>query len=135
MKKDIEFPESKNVFVAAVREENKNGEYVWYVHIINNNDFAIENVMVTSRGYIIEGNYQKFISSTLRHNLGNFNAKSSGKIELITPNVFEIYNEYWVTYFAQEQLLDRKFTFGPHTIDAEFEEELPVIPFKGIIVI
>jgi hypothetical protein len=39
-----------------------------------------------------------------------------------------------VTFFEENTLKDRKFIFGPHTIEAAFQEDLPVVKDKGIIV-
>jgi hypothetical protein len=50
------------------------------------------------------------------------------------PEVFHLFNEYWVTFFEENTLKDRKFIFGPHTIEAAFQEDLPVVKDKGIIV-
>jgi hypothetical protein len=38
------------------------------------------------------------------------------KIELIVPEVFGLYNEYWVSFWINEQLFDKKFLFLPDAI-------------------
>lgn len=134
MKKDIQIPEVKDVHVAAVQQTNKQGDNAWYVHLINNKTVPLENIMITTRGYVFEDGKEQFVSSTMRHKMAVLPAKSAAKIELIDPQVFEIFNEYWVTFFCENQLLERKFTFGPHTIDAEFLAPIPVLPMPGIIV-
>jgi hypothetical protein len=134
MKKDIEVPKVKAVYVAAIIEINEQLEEVWTVHVINDQERAIEGVLVTSKGYEVENDIQYQRSTLLRHSIGDVAAKSSAVIEMIAPEVFEIYNEYWVTFFQDGQLLEKKFTFGPFTIDKNFIEPLPAIELKGIIV-
>ena len=87
--------------------------------------------MVTSKGYNdIEG--KDLRTATMRYPLGDILAKTAVVIEQIDPQVFEIYNEFWVTFFEDGRLLERKFIFGPFTIDANFLEPIPVISQKGI---
>ena len=134
MKKDIYIPEVKDVYVAAVLEEHLDGDDVWDIYFINNKDEALEGVLVTSRGYVDSEKGIETVSSTLRHKLGNLQPKSAAKIEIIDSQVFEIYNEYWVTFFCAGKLLERKFIFGPYTIDKNFLEAVPVLTEKGILV-
>ena len=65
MKKDIEIPEVLNVTLAVVKS-GLPGLEEWKVYVINNNDFAIENTLVSSQGYgEKKGETQK--TSVLRH--------------------------------------------------------------------
>jgi len=134
MKKDIEVPQVKHVYIAAVLEINEALEETWNVHVINDLESAIEGVMVTSKGYEVENNIKFQRSTLLRHRVGEVDAKSSAVIEMISSEVFEIYNEYWLTFFQDGKLLDKKYTFGPHTIDANFIEPLPSMTVKGILI-
>jgi hypothetical protein len=135
MKKDIEIPVVKDVYVAAVLEENQGAEDdVWDIYFINNKNEPLEGVMITSRGYMETDAGTEMLSSLLRHNVGDVPSKSAVKVEIILPQVFEIYNEYWATFFCENKLMERKFVFGPFTIDKNFLEDLPVISAKGILV-
>ena len=50
------------------------------------------------------------------------------------PEVFELFNEYWVMFFEDDIMKDRKYIFGPHTLDMRFSEDLPVLNTQGILV-
>jgi hypothetical protein len=118
MKQDIEIPEVKNVTIAIVREKNILNQDQWAVHLINNNDFPIENTLVTSTGYgEKEGETQR--TSILRHFLETVPANSSALIEPIDSQVFHLTNEYWISYYVGNQIYDRKFVFVPDTICEE----------------
>lgn len=133
MKKDIEIPEVKNVYIAAVLEQNENEEDVWMVYLINDLAVMIEGAMITSKGHAdMEG--KDIRTASMRHRIGNVPYKTAVKVELIDSQVFEIFNEYWVTFFQEGTLMEKKFTFGPYTIDKAFVESLPVIGQKGILV-
>lgn len=133
MKKDIEIPEVKDVYIAAIKEKSGSDE-AWYVHIINDKNSNLDQIIINSRGYVIEGNKKVWVSSSMRHQIAELAPKTAQKVELISPEVFEIYNEYWLTFFESGKLYDRKFTFGPHTIDDNFLDPLPVLDNKGILI-
>jgi hypothetical protein len=134
MKKDITIPEVKDVHVAVVKQTNKQGEQEWNAFIINNKNHMIEGVMITSKGYEVQGNQKITRTSVLRHVIGNVPAKTAAKIELVNDQVFEINNEYWVTFFEENQLMEKKYTFMAHVICDELLEDLPVMSDKGVII-
>ena len=134
MKKDILIPEVKNVFVAAVLITDDTGDQQWWIHLINDNTSPLENIMIQSRGYSNLDTKSGVKTATLRKVIKVLPAKSAAKLEPIIPEVFHLFNEYWVTFFEENALKDRKFIFGPHTIEAAFQEDLPVLKDKGILV-
>jgi hypothetical protein len=133
MKKDIEIPEVHGVYIAAVLELNENQQESWMIYLINDLGVMIEGVMITSKGHEdMEGKILR--TASMRHRIGNVPYKTAIKVELIDAQVFEIFNEYWVTFFQEGKVMEKKFTFGPHTIDKAFLEDLPVMNQKGVIV-
>ncbi len=118
MKKDIEIPEVRNVTLAVVREKNVLNQDEWKVYLINNNEFPIEITLVASRGYgEKDGSEQR--TSTLRHFLETVPAKSNTLIEPIDSNVLHLNNEYWVSYYVDTQIYDKRFVFVPDSICEE----------------
>ena len=134
MKKDILIPEVKNVYVAAVLMTNATGDQQWWIHLINDNTSPLENIMIQSRGYSDLDTNSGQKTATLRKVIQVLPAKSATKLEPIMPEVFHLFNEYWVTFFQEDTLKDRKFIFGPHTIEDAIKEDLPVLKDKGILV-
>ena len=52
MRKDIEIPEVKEVYVAAVLEFNQDFKtHDWNIYLINNGLEAIETVLIVAQGY------------------------------------------------------------------------------------
>ncbi len=132
MKKDIEIPEVKNVTLAVVREKNILQQNEWKVYLINNNNFPIETTLVVSKGYgEKEGVQQK--TSTLRHFLETVPANESVVIEPIESNVFHLNNEYWVSYYVDRQIHDKRFVFVPDTICEENLTFIKEIEKEGIL--
>ena len=80
MRKDIHAPKVEGIAMAVVREADEDGEEGWFVYLINQNDTAIENVLVSSRGYgELEGESRK--TSELRHFIQELGPRSWAKIE------------------------------------------------------
>ena len=134
MKKDILIPEVKDVYVAAVLITDDTGDQQWWIHLINDSTSPLENVMIQSRGYSDLDTKFGQKTATLRKVIQVLPAKSATKLEPIMPEVFHLFNEYWVTFFQEDTLKDRKFIFGPHTIEDAIKEDLPVLKDKGILV-
>lgn len=133
MKKDIEFPEVKNVAVAIVAEKNELNQEEWNVYLLNLKDHPIEGVLVSSRGYG-EINQEKRATSELRHFLNVIESKSFVKIEPIIEEVFGLNNEYWVSFYENKQIFDKKFIFLPETITKENLIAIPLINKKGVLI-
>jgi len=51
LKSDIEIPEVKGVYIAAIQIENEEKHLEWWICLINDQNIPIENVIVNSRGY------------------------------------------------------------------------------------
>lgn len=132
MKKDIVKPEVKNVTVAISKKTNELNVDEWYVYLINQNDYDIENTLVTSKGYGEQGNeIQK--TSTLRHFLQTVSANSAMLIEPIQEEVFHLNNEYWVSYYVNSKIFDKKFIFLPESIKEENLTYIKELDTKGIL--
>ena len=123
MKKDIKNPVVNNVTVAVIKKTNELNVDEWSVYLINQNNFNIENTLVASTGY---GGTTSEIQKTsiLRHFLETVNANSAKLIEPINEDIFHLNNEYWVSYYIDGTLFDKKFIFLPDSIK---DENLPYI--------
>jgi hypothetical protein len=49
-------------------------------------------------------------------------------------DLFHIHNEYWLTYFHNNELLDKKYIFLAETIKKENFTTIPLIEKKGILI-
>ncbi len=133
MKKDIIPPLVEDIAVAVVKEMNELDEEVWNVYLLNLKKENIEGVLVTSKGY---GTYneEEVKTSTLRHFLDVVNAGDFKKIEPVVETVFGLNNEYWVSFFINNVMYDKKYVFLPETIKEENFTSIPVINKKGVMI-
>lgn len=128
--KDL-IPKVEGVFLALL-EEKGNEEYA--VYLINDRKDIMEGIIVTSVGFgenMPSGEALK--TATLRHSLEVLLPEEYAKIELIIPEVFGLYNEYWVSFWIDEVLYDKKFLFLPDSIKIEDLAVLPRFNKKGIL--
>lgn len=133
MRKDIPDPKVEGVAMAVVREKDEDGEDAWYVYLINRNDHALENVLVSSRGYgEIAGENRR--TSELRHHLERLGPKSWARIERIVEDVFALSNQYWLSFYVGEQLFDKKYIFLAGSIDTVHFTTIPLMEAKGVMI-
>jgi hypothetical protein len=133
MKKDIEPPKVEDVSMAVVREADPEGGQAWYVYLINAKDVALENVLISSRGYgEIDGEWRA--TGEMRHSLERLEAKSWARIERIVEDVFALSNQYWLSFYLDGVIHDRKFIFVAGSIDEDNFTNLPLMAVKGVLI-
>lgn len=129
MKKDIEIPIAKNVHVAIIHEWNDEFlEKNWNAYLINDRDSKIEAVIAVSNGY--EGDRK---TSTMRHGLGDIPAKSFRKIEILQEDILAFNNEFFVTFFADDKLYEKRFLFEKYSISESNLSPVPVMELEGVL--
>lgn len=136
MRKDIKIPVVENIAVAVVEELNDEKTHnIYNVYFINLTEDIVENIMVTSKGYgENKATGEQIKTSILRHNLGVLMPNQFAKIEPIMEDVFGINNEYWVSFFIEEKMLDKKFVFLAETIQKANFTTIPVIDKRGVLI-
>lgn len=135
MKKDILFHPVEGVHVAIVRNKAGSDEAGWQVVLLNRKPETITNVFVTSKGY---GNSESGTNtdqktSTLRHFFQVIEPGGYVVVEPIMPEVFHLYNEYWISYFVENQIYDKKFIFVPDSIVADNLIEIAPYGMEGVL--
>jgi hypothetical protein len=134
MKKDINHPTVKDITVAIVKEKDKLNKTVWNVYLINLKSEPIENVLVSSKGYITDIKGNEIKTSVLRHSLGDVKPNTCNLIEPIIKDVFALHNEYWVSFYQNKQMHDKKYIFLAETIKEENLINIPIINKLGIMI-
>ncbi len=128
MKKDIEIPIAKDVYVAIIREWND--EFLakdWNAYVLNNRSDQIDMVLVVSKGF--DGDRK---TSTMRHGIGIVAAKSFEKIEIVQEDVLSLNNEFFVTYYADNKLYEKRFLFEKNSVSEIALQTIPLIDKEGI---
>ena len=109
MKEELKGPKVTDVSVAVVQELGEENTLIYNVYIINEKDVTLESVLVTSSGYATaQKTQEQVITSTLRKSLGDIAPNSVQKIEPIMEELFGLNNEYWVSFWIENKMYDKK---------------------------
>lgn len=135
MKKDIPYHKVSDLAIAIIPRVN-NGipdKELWDVFVLNMKEDPIENVLINSKGYgEIEGETMR--TTTLRHFFNEIGAKSAALLEPIHTRLFDIANEFWISFSYEGYMYDKKYVFVRGSIS---EDNFTVIPFvdkKGVMI-
>lgn len=133
MIKDLPDNVVEDIAIAVALEgENIEGK-TWYVYLINLKKEAIENVLITSKGYG-EKDGQQVKTSTLRHMMPRVESGAFAVIEPIDEQTFGLNNEYWLSYYIGSNIYDKKFIFLPESIVDMNLIKLPVVNKPGVMI-
>jgi len=132
MNKDIEIKVVSDIAIAAIPSEVvENGDVIWNIYFINLKKSTVENVLINARGEgVVDGEEKK--TSTLRYFLGNMEARSFKKFELMLPESIVLTNQYWVSFFEEGNMLDKKYIFPPGSINSQLLKIVPIINQLGV---
>lgn len=129
MKKDIEIPQVKDIYVAAVLEYNEDYNiHDWNIYLINDGDAPIETVLIVSQGYD-----EKDMTSPMRKTIKIVPAKDYAKIEYIDESVFKLDNFFTITYFLEDKMYDKRFELLRNSIIKDNAVALPVMDKNGVL--
>jgi hypothetical protein len=136
MKKDIPIKKVEDVAIAILPREDENGEIdetLWNVYLINMKPEGLEGVLINSRGYgELEGEEKK--TTVLRHFFEKILPTSATLIEPIQAKVFDLANEYWISFRYQDYMYDKKYVFVKGSIDRMNFTNIPYIEKMGVMI-
>lgn len=131
MKKDIEIPVVKDVYIALVHEWND--EFLskeWNAYILNDGNSPIALVFVVSKGY--HGDTK---TATMRHSMEALGAKSYEKLEFVQKEVLDLTNEFYLTYYLKDKLYEKRFIFKKGSVTEQNLTQIPLLERDGVLAI
>lgn len=129
MRKDIEIPEVKNVYITAVKELHEEFKTEdWNAYIVNDGNEPLEIVLITVQGY-----NDTQMTTHMRHKIEILPAKGFAKIEFMEESVFKLDNFYSVTYFLNNKMYEKRWEFPANSIKEANAVTVPVINKKGVL--
>ncbi len=133
MKEDLPENIVADISIAVVLESDSPQGRVWNVYLVNEKSVPIRNVMVSSKGYGTKDD-REVKTSVLRHFIGDIEAGDYAKIEAIDEQVFGLTNEYWLSYYIDGTIYDKKYIFLPESIIDDNLIRVPVLNKPGVII-
>lgn len=133
MKKDLPVNIVEDISIAVVLENSTPNNISWTVYLVNEKNVALTNVLVSSKGYG-EKDGKEVKTTTLRHFLGDVAPKTSVQIEIIDTQVFGLTNEYWLSFYIDNTIYDKKYIFLPESIVDDNLSKVPLVNKPGVII-
>lgn len=133
MKADLPENHVEDISIAVVLESDSPEGGDWQVYLINEKDVVLRNVMVSSKGYGLKDG-QEVKTSVLRHFIGDLDRMDYARIEAIDPQVFGLTNEYWLSYYIDGTIYDKKYIFLPDSLVDENMTRIPILDKPGIMI-
>ncbi len=118
--------------MVAIARKPMDNDFHWHAYIINQNDYHLQNLLIVSKGYSAPNQPQKN-TSILRHSIELLMARSYAIIEPLDPEVFKLFNEFWISFYHNNQAYDKKFTFTPASINEENLTFIGALELEGIL--
>jgi hypothetical protein len=135
MREELLGPKVVKVGVAIIEQQDEEGNTMYYAYLLNLRDDIMEGIIITSTGYGENVNTgEKIRTSTLRHSLEVLLPQEAAKIEPIMEDVFALSNEYWVSFWVDDVMYDKKFIFLPETVTKDKMKPIPLLGEKGILI-
>lgn len=133
MKSDIKPPIVTDIAVAIVHEKGEDDTMVWNSYLLNLKDETIEGVLVSTKGY---GNKNKesVKTSMLRHFLDTMEPRSFSKIEPIVDDLIGLSNEFWVSFYLNKVMHDKKYVFMAESIKEQNLIKIPLVDKMGVMI-
>jgi len=135
MKEGLLGPKVEKVGVAVIEELTETQEKMYNVYLVNFREDIMEGIIITSTGYGENANTgERLRTSTLRHSLEVLLPGEIARIEPIMEEVFGLANEYWVSFWVNEVMYDKKFVFLPETIAPSKMKMIDQIGLRGVMI-
>ena len=132
--KELLKEKAKEIGVAAVQELSETGDKIWNVYFLNFRKEILTTILVTSKGYLKKESGEMIKSSVLRHMFDTVEPESGIKVEPIMEEMFTLNNEYWISFYSGNELLDSKFIFLADTIQEKYLVDIPLLGKKGVLI-
>lgn len=133
MKKDIPQYRVEDIAIAVVPRASDVEEELWDTYLINLKEEPITTVLVNSRGYgEIDG--EKMRTTILRHFFEEIGPLRVVQIEPIQTKLFDLTNEYWVSFVYNDYMYDKKYVFVKGSISKTNFTRIPFINRMGVMI-
>jgi hypothetical protein len=135
MREELLGPKVENVGLAILEDLGEDNTPIYNAYIFSERDDIMEGIIITSTGYGENATTgERVKTSTLRHCLEILLPGEAAKIEPIVEEVFGLTNEYWVSFWVNDVMYDKKFIFLAETIQPKNMRMLNNLNKKGLLI-
>jgi hypothetical protein len=133
MLKDIKEEIVKDIGIAVVKESEAIDD--WKVYLINLSDQRLENVIINSTGFGVDSHESSVHTATFRHYIESVKPRSAVAFETLIEEIFHLSNRFWLSYYIDKTIYERKYEFVPGSISKEFFVSVPFTSKQGVMII
>lgn len=133
MKKDIPVKKVEDIAIAIIPRDGNVEAELWNVYLINLKKEPLKNVLINSRGYG-EIAKEEIKTTTLRYFFEEIGPQLAVLIEPIQAKLFEITNEYSLSFQFEDYMYDKKYVFVKGSIDPMNFTSIPFIDQSGVMI-
>jgi hypothetical protein len=129
MKKDIQIPAVKDVFMAISQEYNEaftSNDH--YAYLINKKEVPLEMVLIVSKGVDKEKE-----TSVMRHKIDRLPAQSFAKVELMLEDLLALNNHFKVTFFEENRMFEKEFILEKNSLKEGALRHIEILNQRGIL--
>ncbi len=133
MKKDIDFGKVEGIAFAIIPENEGTIEEEWNVYLVNLKKEFIEGIIIASSGYgYLDG--RKVKTSTLRQFFDRLESNEFIKVEMIEKELFSLNNEFWISFWVNGNIFDKRYVFVNESIKSDYFTQIPLIGKRGVMI-
>lgn len=139
MLKDIEFRKVEQFVIGIIpRAETPPSKLapeidLWDCYVVNLYEKPLKNVLISSYGYGTI-NEEKRKTSHLRHFFERIEPKQAALLEPIPTNLFDLTNQFWVSFTLNNHIYDKKYVFVKGSIDRNYFTKIPILDKLGVMI-
>ena len=129
MKKDIDIKKVMDIAIAIVPTD----ELMWDVYLLNLKPESIKNIIINAKGYGTR--YGESVQTTeMRYFIEHAAPMTATKIEPIQTALFDLANQYWLSFQHDSFLFDKKYVFVAGSLHEDYFTLLPILEEKGVMI-
>lgn len=129
MKKDIQERKATGIAIALIPTD----EFAWDVYLLNLKEEAITNVIINCKGFGTR-NGEAVQTSQMRYIVENIAPQTAKQIEPIPVELFDLSHQYWISFFDNNGLFDKKYILEANSFTEDRFTEIALLNAKGIFI-
>lgn len=132
MRKDFEIPSSEGICIAMIPKQDGDGKKVWSVGLYNERPDTVFNVIINAQGSgHIKGKEKH--TDKVRFLIDSLDPGAFHPFEILLRESTELTNTYWVSFFSNNELCDRKIIVPPRYVMGQKKERIGMSKLVGVV--
>jgi len=132
MRSDIKFKEVEGVAIAVIPDFGDQAVPIYESYLVNQKDEPIKNVFIRASGEGVADN-EGIKTATMRKLVEEIPPKSYVQIDMFERAAADLFNEYWISFWYDDYLYEKRYLFAPGMIDEDNFIFVPILEKVGVM--